>query len=88
MDDSESLIEFPCQFQIKVMGRDNPEFQSHVIELINQFADPVSAADVTVRASSKGKFVALTVTVAATSREQLDDIYRALSASEHVAYLL
>jgi putative lipoic acid-binding regulatory protein len=88
MDDSESLIEFPCQFQIKVMGRDNQEFQAHVVELINQFADPVSDADVTVRTSSKGKFIALTVTVAATSREQLDDIYRALSASEHVAYLL
>lgn len=88
MDDSESLLEFPCRFPIKVMGRDQPEFESHVIELINQYAGPIADQDISARTSSKRKFIALTVTVSAESREQLDDIYRALSASEQVLYLI
>jgi putative lipoic acid-binding regulatory protein len=88
MNDAESLLEFPCRFPIKVMGRDRPDFEAHVIELIGQHTDPVAAADIAVRSSSKGKFIALTVTVAAESRAQLDDIYRALSASDLVLYLI
>jgi putative lipoic acid-binding regulatory protein len=88
MDPPESLLEFPCRFPIKIMGRDKAEFEAHVVELISRHAEPVAAADIAVRTSSKGKFIALTITVAATSREQLDAIYRTLNASEQVLYLL
>lgn len=88
MDDSESLLEFPCRFPVKVMGRDQPEFETHIVELISQHTGPIASADITVRMSSKGKFIALTVTVSAKSRKQLDEIYRTLSASEQVVYLI
>jgi len=88
MDDSESLLDFPCRFPVKIMGRDQPDFKAHIVELISQHAGPIASADITVRTSSKGKFIALTVTVLAKSREQLDEIYRTLSASEHVVYLI
>jgi len=88
MDDSRSLLEFPCRFPLKIMGRDQPDFETHVVDLISQHAGPVTTGDITIRTSSKGKFIALTVTVSATSREQLDDIYRSLSASDRVIYLI
>jgi hypothetical protein len=88
MDDSKSLLEFPCRFPVKIMGRDQPEFEAHVVELISQHTGPITSADITVRTSSKGRFIALTVTVAAESREQLDAIYQALSASDQVVYLI
>lgn len=88
MDDSKSLLEFPCRFPVKIMGRDQPEFEAHVVELISQHTGPIASADIAVRTSSKGKFIALTVTVAAESREQLDAIYKTLSASEQVVYLI
>jgi putative lipoic acid-binding regulatory protein len=88
MDDSKSLLEFPCRFPVKIMGRDQPEFEDHVVELISQHTGPIASTDITVRTSSKGKFIALTVTVEAESRDQLDAIYQTLSASEHVVYLI
>jgi putative lipoic acid-binding regulatory protein len=88
MDDSESLLEFPCRFPIKVMGRDEPDFADNVLALVVRYAEDTTADDITTRTSSKGKFIALTVTISATSRDQLDAIYKALSASEQVAYLL
>lgn len=88
MDDAESLLDFPCRFPVKIMGRDQPDFKAHIVELISQHAGPIASADITVRMSSKGKFIALTVTVSAKSREQLDEIYRTLSASEQVVYLI
>ena len=88
MDDSESLLDFPCRFPVKIMGRDQPDFKAHIVELISQHAGPIASADITVRTSSKGKYIALTVTVSAKSREQLDEIYRTLSASEQVVYLI
>lgn len=87
-DNKESLIEFPCRFPIKVMGRDEAEFQAHVLQIINTHVEDIAAEDIAVRSSSKGKFLAMTVTIDARSQAHLDLIYRTLTASERVLYVL
>ncbi len=84
----ESAIEFPCRFPIKAMGRDEFEFQAHVLQIISSHVDDIAPEDVTVRSSSKGKFLAVTVTIDAQSQEHLDRVYRNLTASERILYVL
>jgi putative lipoic acid-binding regulatory protein len=87
-DDKEGLLEFPCRFPIKVMGRDDAEFQAHVLQIISAHVEDITADDITSRSSSKGKFLAVTVTIDAQNQEHLDRIYRTLTASDRVLYVL
>jgi putative lipoic acid-binding regulatory protein len=84
----DSLLEFPCRFPIKMMGRESESFRRDAIELVERHTGRIDDADITEAASSKGNFVSITVTITATSRQQLDDIYRDLSASEAVLVAL
>lgn len=84
----ESVIEFPCRFPIKVMGRDESEFEAHVLQIISSHVDDIAPEDVTVRSSSNDKYLSVTVTVEAKSQEQLDRIYRNLTSSERILYVL
>jgi len=88
MAERESLIEFPCRFPIKVMGRDQSEFEAHVLQIISTHVDDITAGDVSIRPSRKGKFLCVTVTVDARSQAHLDRIYRSLTASEKILYVL
>jgi len=87
-DGAETLIEFPCRFPIKAMGRDEFEFEAHVLQIISAHVDDIDPNDVMVRSSSKGKFLAVTVTIEAKSQEHLDRVYRNLTSSERVLYVL
>ena len=87
-NEKESLLEFPCRFPIKVMGRVQANFKSHVLDLIGTHVGKIAAEDVTVRASSQGNYLALTVNVTVQNREQLDDVYRTLTASELILYVI
>ncbi|HJP37790.1 MAG: DUF493 domain-containing protein [Gammaproteobacteria bacterium] len=88
MIEGESLIEFPCRFPIKVMGRDNTGFKAHVLQLISPHVDDITTAEVATRASKNGNFISLTVMIDARNQAQLDRIYQALTASEQVLYVL
>lgn len=84
----ESLIEYPCHFPIKVMGVSHEEIIPRLVEVV-QVHDPRFDPDtVEVRPSSKGNYVGLTFTVYVLSREQLDNIYRALHGHELVKVVL
>ena len=80
----ETLLEFPCQFPIKIMIRADVDLQPLIMELVAPHADDISADDISFRPSKKGNFIAVTVTITATSKAQLDDIYQALTACEDV----
>ena len=82
----ESLLEFPCDFPIKVMGKDTPEFRAMALALIESHTGPLEAERIKMAVSRNGRFVSITVTVNAQSREQLDDIYRDVSG--HPAILM
>ncbi|MDF0606157.1 DUF493 domain-containing protein [Neisseriaceae bacterium TC5R-5] len=88
MTESTPLMEFPCRFPIKVMGERHDDFVSTIGEVVRQHAPDLSEQDLQLRESSAGRFYALTVTVNATSREQLDNIYRSLSSHPMVKMAL
>jgi uncharacterized protein len=74
----ESLIEYPCAFPIKVFGQTQQGFLQAVTETVLQHDPAFTAAGITMRNSKSAKYTSLTCTVNATSREQLDAIYRSL----------
>jgi len=85
---NEQLLQFPCSFPIKVMGRDEPGFRETVVDIVADHAGAISDNDVRLAPSSKGNFVSVTVTVQAKSQQQLDEIYRDLTAHEKVLFSL
>ena len=84
----ESAIEFPCAFPIKMMGRDTAEFRETARALIEKHVGPVAADAIKFNLSGKGNFVSVTITVTATSQQQLDDIYRDVSGHDDVLMAL
>lgn len=87
-DITETLIEFPCDFPIKVMGETHPDFSSEIIKAIQGQLPSFDAANIEMRGSSGGKYISLTCTVHVTSKSQLDDIYRLISAHPKVKFAL
>ena len=83
-DDGERLLRFPCDFPIKAMGRAEPGFESLVVEIVRRHAPDLGEGAVSSRVSSGGRYLAVTLTVRAESRGQLDAIYRELSAHPDV----
>lgn len=83
-----SLLEFPCAFPIKIMGRRQDGFAQAIAEIVCRHAPDFDAATLEMRTSSAGNYLSVTATVHATSREQLDDLYRELVAHPMVAMVL
>lgn len=88
-ENGESVIVYPCAFPIKVMGIQDDSFEAQIVALTMSL-DPQFDADQHLerRPSSSGKYMGLTVTVMATSREQLDALYRAYTGHPLVRYVL
>ena len=84
----DSLIEYPSQFPIKVMGLKVDGLVAAITHIAHQFDPAFDAATVELRESSGGKYLGVTVTVTATSREQLDELYRTLSTHPMVKVVL
>lgn len=84
----ESLIEYPCQFTIKVMGAAIPEFRATVNEIAKRH-DPQFNESYTKERYSKGnKYLSMSLSIYAISRDQLDAIYQDLTSSELVSWVL
>ncbi|MDH3326572.1 MAG: DUF493 domain-containing protein [Gammaproteobacteria bacterium] len=90
MTDSEnkSLMEFPCEFGVKIMGKTHEDFESCVKVIFLRHVPELEDTQIKVRASGKGNYSAITVTIQAQSQEQLDNIYIELSAHELVLMAL
>ncbi len=84
----ESLIEYPSQFPIKVMGTNVDGFVHAVTDIVRRFDPKFDAASIELRPSSGAKYLGVTVTITATSREQLDELYRTLSTHPMVKVVL
>ncbi len=85
---SASLIEYPSAFPIKVMGTQMPGFEAAMLAIALQFDPAFDASTVERRPSKAGTYLGLTLTVTATSREQLDELYRTLSTHPMVKVVL
>ena len=84
----ETGLAFPCDFPIKMMGRDTPEFRGLARRLVENHTGPLKDDRVQASQSRNGRFVSITLTVRATSQKMLDDIYRDASAHADVLMAL
>jgi len=83
-----SLIEYPSDFPIKVMGARVDGFAEAMVELAQQFDPSYDPATLEMRPSKAGNYLSVTLTIRATSREQLDNLYRALTSHPMVKVAL
>lgn len=85
---TDSLLQFPCDFPIKIMGATEDGFAQAILELVLRHAPDFDAATMEMRLSTGGKYISLTCTVRATSKDQLDAIYTELSRHSRVKAVL
>jgi putative lipoic acid-binding regulatory protein len=88
MNDESNLLEFPCPFPVKAMGRSDGDFKSLVSNIVLRHAELSAGEEVRARASGSGNYTSITITIEATSREQLDNIYQDLTDCEQVLMAL
>jgi uncharacterized protein len=84
----QSLIEYPSAFPIKVMGARAEGFVEAVLDIARRFDPAFDASTVETRPSRAGNYLGITITITATSREQLDELYRTLSSHPMVKIVL
>jgi len=84
----QSLLEFPCEFPIKIMGRTREGFAQAVLTVVARHAPTFDPATMEMRASRQGNYISLTCTIQAHSRAQLDGLYRELTAHPDVLVVL
>ena len=84
----ESLLEFPCAFPIKIMGLAHDALAQSILAVVSRHAPDFDGATMEMRASSGGKYVSLTCTIRASSKDQLDALYQELSHHPMVKVVL
>jgi putative lipoic acid-binding regulatory protein len=84
ISEEEAGLQFPCAFQVKAMGHDDGAFSDVVINIISQHCEHIDHNSLSTRPSRTGKYVSVSITIEAQNREQLDNIYDALTAHEKV----
>lgn len=84
----QSLLTFPCDFPIKIVGKNTPEFETAVLNIIRKHFSNLSKEALQTRPSGEKNYLAITVTVTAQSQQQLDEVYTQLSAEPLVIMAL
>ena len=85
---TQEILQFPCTFPIKIMGNNNDDFVNAIINAVKPYLPNIKEEQITTKQSAKGNYLAATLTFHATSKEQLDNIYRALTSCEYVKVVL
>lgn len=88
MSEDESPFEFPCAYPVKAMGKAGEGFDLLVVEIVRRHAGDLDETLVKIRESRGGKWISVTVTIQAQSKNQLDAIYRDLSGHERVVWAI
>lgn len=88
MNSEDTLLEFPCSFPVKAMGKADPDFELLVVEIVRRQLPEQAPHTVKTRPSKGGKWLAVTVTIEAASKAQLDAIYQDLTDHERVVMAL
>lgn len=84
----DSLIEYPCDFPVKILGHTQAGFAQAILEVVRRHAPEFDSATVEMKTSKKGKYLSLTCLIRATSREQLDALYQELCDHPMVVMVL
>ena len=85
---SDTLFQFPCDFPLKVMGRRTDDFRSLVVGIVQKHVGVVDPSKIEERPSKDGKYLGVTCTFTAQSKDQLDALYRELTSCERVLIVL
>ncbi len=88
MAEQDTLLEFPCDFPLKIMGATRDDFAQAIVAVVLKHAPDFDPASVTMRPSKAGNYLSLTCTIRATSKAQLDALYRELTAHPWVKIVL
>jgi putative lipoic acid-binding regulatory protein len=88
MKHHKSALVFPCDFPIKIMGPATLEFEVRVISIIRKHTPDLGEAAIKIRRSKPGAYIAITATIHAKNKQQLNDIYQELSNDDQVLMLL
>ena len=88
MSDENTLLEFPCEFPIKVMGHSGPQLRKDIERAIAEHAASSLPVDIQTRPSRTGKYMAYTVTCTFHSKSELDAMYRAFTSIDDVSMVL
>ena len=86
--EADSLLEFPCEFPLKIMGATREGFAQAIVEVVVKHAPDFDAAKVEMRPSKAGNYLSLTCVIRATSKPQLDALYRELTGHPWVKIVL
>ncbi|MGZ8267870.1 MAG: HP0495 family protein [Burkholderiales bacterium] len=86
--ENESLIEYPCDFPIKVLGRTQAGFAQTILEIVRNHAPDFDGSTLQMKTSKHGKYLSVTCVIRASSRQQLDDLYRELCDHPMVVMVL
>ena len=84
----QELLQFPCEFPIKIMGARVDDFAQQILSVVQQTVPDYDGANMEMRPSSKGTYLSLTCTITATSRAQLDQVYLSLTSHPLVKVVL
>ena len=84
----EKLLDFPCDFPIKMMGREQPEFRDAAVALVERHTGKIRSDAIRTTLSRNGNFLSITITIKAQNQQQLDDIYSDLSEHEEILVAL
>ena len=86
--EDESLIEFPCDFPVKVMGSAIPEFHQRIVEIAKKHDSHFDTEEIKLKHSKTGKYTSLTLNIHAENKAQLDALYQELTDCELVLWAL
>ena len=84
----EDIFNFPCEYPIKIFGENLPAFEKKVCNIVEAHTGKLHTNQITIKYSSKGKYISLTVRIIATNRQQLDAINQDLQSCPLVSYIL
>lgn len=88
MIDNAELIEYPCDFPLKILGHTQPGFAQAILEVVKRHAPDFDGSTIELRASKRRKYLSVTCVIRATSREQLDRLYQELCDHPMVVMVL
>lgn len=86
--ETDSLLAFPCDFPIKIMGKANLDFECKILTIIRKHTPDLGEAAISIRHSREGTYMSITVMIPAKSKQQIDDIYQELTAEKLVLMVL
>ena len=83
-----SLLEYPCDFPVKILGHTQAGYAQAILEIVRRHAPDFDGSSIDMKTSKRGKYLSITCVIRATSREQLDDLYRELCDHPMVVMVL